>query len=84
MGDFIGISLGGLIGAIIGTIVAAFAFGPMASFVERGLKLMRGTEPQDHTSSSEIALLRRGVLAFDLLVFCGGGYWIGNVIGGSV
>ena len=30
----------------------------------------------------ELALLRRGVLAFDLLLFCALGYWIGAKIGG--
>jgi hypothetical protein len=32
--------------------------------------------------TTELAMLRRGILAFDLLVLAGIGYWIGHEFGG--
>jgi hypothetical protein len=38
---------------------------------------------EDHsTFAQDLSLIRRGVLAFDILVFGGVGYWIGDSIGG--
>ena len=77
------ISLGGLIGAIVGTIVAAGVYGMIAAFVERRYRALRVSADADRaTLRQELALLRRGVLAFDLLAFCALGYWIGAKIGG--
>jgi hypothetical protein len=73
------ISLAGLVGAVVGTFVAAIAYGPLALLIERGVhsvipRLRRG-------SVGEISILRRVVLAADILVFGGGGYWLGAMIG---
>jgi len=75
----IDISLAGLIGAIVGTIIAAAAYGTLIDAIEHWLKAHR--DPQERPGD-EIALLRRGVLAFDILAFAGLGYWIGYEIGG--
>jgi len=77
------ISLGGLMGAIVGTIIAAVIYGSLASLIERALAARRAQEPQEPAISvGELAMLRRGVLTFDILV-CGGiGYWLGDKIGG--
>ncbi len=75
----IDISLGGLIGAIIGTVVAAAAYGTLIDVIEPWLAAHRSPEER---ASEEVALLRRGVLAFDIFVFAGLGYWIGYEIGG--
>ena len=75
------ISLAGLVGAMIGTIVAGIAYGTTIDLVERWLTARRSPQEQK-TSETELALLRRGVLTVDLLVFAGLGYWIGHEIGG--
>jgi hypothetical protein len=77
------ISFGGLIGAIAGTIIAALVYGTLTSLVERALAARRAREPQEPAiSGGELAMLRRGVLAFDILICAGLGYWIGDKIGG--
>jgi len=70
----IDISLAGLVGAIIGTILAAATYGTVIDAIERWLMARRA--PGEHPGD-EVALLRRGVLAFDILLFAGVGYWIG-------
>ncbi len=82
----IDISLAGLIGAMIGTIVAALAYGVVVSTIERKL-LARRLQPaekptEDRDAPQNLALLRRGVLALDILIFAGVGYWIGHRIAG--
>jgi hypothetical protein len=77
------ISLGGLMGAIVGTIIAAVIYGSLASLIERALAARRAQEPQEPAISvGELAMLRRGVLTFDILVCAGIGYWLGDKIGG--
>jgi hypothetical protein len=80
----IDLSLAGLLGAIVGIVVAAFAYGPLVAFVERGFR------PRDASASAEEreafeqerSLLRRTVLAVDILVLSGIGYWLGATIAG--
>jgi hypothetical protein len=76
------LSLAGLIGAVLGTMVSAVLYGPLIDVVEAGLR-KRGAMPTDRsTFAHEIALLRRGILAADMLLCAGLGYWIGLKIGG--
>jgi hypothetical protein len=80
----IDLSLAGLLGAIVGIVAAAFAYGPLVAFVERGFR------PYDASASAEEreafeqerSLLRRAVLAVDILVLSGIGYWLGATIAG--
>jgi hypothetical protein len=72
------ISLWGLVGAIAGTILAAAIYGTLIDAIERWLASRRAP---DERPGEEVALLRRGVLAFDILVLAGLGYWIGSLVG---
>jgi hypothetical protein len=76
------LSLAGLIGAVLGTIVSAMLYGPLIDVVERGLRKRRLTADDPATFAQEIAVLRRGILAADMLLCAGIGYWIGLAIGG--
>ena len=78
-------SLGGLLGAIVGTIVAALVYGPLANLIERRLRARPRdiADTADHAQfEQEIAMMRHGLIAFDILVCCGIGYWVGDRIGG--
>ena len=77
------LSLAGLIGAVIGTIVAALAYVPLVTFVERALRSRASAGSADERESfeREASLLRRAVLAADIIVFAGIGYWLGGMIG---
>jgi hypothetical protein len=74
-------SLGGLLGAIVGTAVAAAVYGPLASRIERSLRA-RPRDPGDKERfEKELRLMRHGLFTFDILL-CGGiGYWVGDRIG---
>ncbi|HEU4357018.1 MAG TPA: hypothetical protein VFR54_01045 [Xanthobacteraceae bacterium] len=74
------LSLVGLVGAVIGTIVAAMIYVPLVSFVERGLRSRADGAAEGETLEQEISLLRRAVLAVDIIVFAGIGYWLGGMI----
>src|SRR5262249_58942735 len=78
------LSLAGLIGAVIGTIVAALVYVPLVTYVERGLRSRASAGSADERESfeQEASLLRRAVLAADIIVFAGIGYWLGGGIGG--
>jgi hypothetical protein len=73
----IDLSFAGLIGAFLGTAVAALAYAPLLRFVQP--LFTAGATPgenEQETSREEIALLRRAVLALDIIVFAGLGYWL--------
>jgi hypothetical protein len=80
----IDLSLAGLLGAVIGTVVAAIAYGPLVALIERGFRARGQPESaeQRETFGQEISLLRRAVLAVDIIVFGGIGYWLGQTVGG--
>ena len=79
----IAMSYAGLGGAAVGLVAAALVYGPLAAAIERRLRARRAPLAEDRvTFAQELALLRRGVLAFDILVFGGIGYWLGDAIGG--
>src|ERR1700731_2101165 len=72
----IDISFSGLIGAFIGTAIAAFAYAPLVSSIERHLRTRAAGEGaaehvDDGVMQREISLLRRGLLAADIIVFAG-------------
>jgi hypothetical protein len=80
----IDLSLAGLLGAVVGTVVAAIAYGPLVALIERAFRA-RGqpeTAEQRETFGQELSLLRRAVLAVDIIVFGGIGYWLGQTVGG--
>ena len=76
------LSLAGLIGAVLGTAVSAAIYGRLIERIETALRKRRRAEDDQGTFAQEIALLRRGVLAVDMLLCAGLGYWIGQKIGG--
>jgi hypothetical protein len=80
----IDLSLAGLLGAIVGTIAAALVYGPLATLVERGFRSRDASASAEErrTFEQEMSMLRRGVLAADVLVLAGIGYWLGKTIGG--
>src|ERR687887_629858 len=68
----------GLIGAVIGTVVAALVYVPLVTVVERGMRSRANSAAEGDILEQEISLLRRAVLAADLIVFAGIGYWLGG------
>jgi hypothetical protein len=77
----INLSLAGLIGAVIGTLVAALVYVPLVTFVERAMRARADSVAEGDILEQEMSLLRRAVLAADIIVFAGIGYWLGGMIG---
>jgi hypothetical protein len=76
------LSFAGLIGAVLGTMVSAALYGPLIDTIEGFLRKRRAATDDRATFAQEMALLRRGILAADMLLCAGIGYWIGMTIGG--
>ncbi len=78
------LSLAGLLGAVVGTVIAALAYGPLVAFVERRFRSRdpSASAEERRTFEQEVFILRRVVLAADIAVFAGIGYWLGGTIGG--
>jgi hypothetical protein len=80
--EMLDLSFAGLIGAFIGTVVAAFVYGPLVAAMERRLRARRDADEQEDLLAREASLLRRAVLAADVAVFAGVGYWLAGMIAG--
>jgi hypothetical protein len=80
----IDLSLAGLLGATLGLAVAALAYAPLARRIERRVRAKQPVETAQEraTLATELALLRRVVLALDIMVFAGFGYWVGQALAG--
>jgi hypothetical protein len=86
----IDLSFAGIIGAFIGTAIAGLAYVPLVSSIERHLRARAASESTDEnrnqaeqeTLKQEIYLLRRSVLAADIIVFAGLGYWLAATLAG--
>ena len=80
----IDLSLGGLLGAIAGTIAAAVIYTLTIGAVEKSLRAhdLSQTVQERDTFERKLGIMRRSVLVLDLLLFGGLGYWIGEALGG--
>jgi hypothetical protein len=79
----IDLSLAGLLGAAVGIVVAALAYRPLVALLVRSLQTRdpSGSE-EGHSWKEEMPLLLRAVLAVDIVMFAGIGYWIGVRVAG--
>ncbi len=75
-----GLSLPGLIGAVVGTVVAAINYYVIIGLLEKNAHEQVQTLGAQARDSYErkMALVRRGILTVDLIVFAGVGYWLGK------
>ena len=78
------ISLAGLIGAIVGTIVAGVNYHLFIGVLERAVRDGAKTQTAEERDAMEVRLsvIRRVVLVVDLFVFAAVGYWIGVTVWG--
>ncbi len=75
-----GISIAGLIGAVVGTIVAAINYYLFLAILDRGARERESAQSPGERDSYDykMSLVRRLVLTVDLVVFAGAGYWVGR------
>jgi hypothetical protein len=78
------LSLAGLIGAFVGTVLGVINYAVIVGFVESRLRALDKSAPGTEQEEFErkISIMRRTILGIDIFVFAGLGYWFGKTIGG--
>jgi hypothetical protein len=78
------ISLAGLIGAIVGTVIAGVTYHLSIGTLDRRMRerTQSQTAEEREKADAALSLLRRFILASDVLLFAGLGYWIGSTYWG--
>jgi len=75
------LSLGAVIGAAIGAILGVANFAMLAPMINEKLRAAAAKTGEGRQElENRISAARRGILAFDMLVFMGAGYWAGKVL----
>jgi len=75
----IDLSFAGLIGAMLGTVVAAVIYHLFIGNLERAVQTRTQSLPEDERGDFNLSVVRRVVLTLDLLVFATLGYWLGSM-----
>ncbi len=77
-------SLPGFIGAFVGVVIGVINYGVVIAFVEARLRKLDRSQTQEERDEFErkISLMRRIVLAIDIVAFSAVGYWFGRTVGG--
>ena len=78
------LSPAGLVGAVVGTVIGVINYAVVLGFVETRLrKLDRSqTSAEREEFERKLSLMRRIVLAIDIVAFSALGYWLGRTVGG--
>ena len=74
------ISLGGLIGAAIGTLIAGVIYHAFIGMLERRMREQSQTPEERDGFDQRMAVVRRVVLTIDLFLFAAAGYWLGRLV----
>ncbi len=78
------LSLAGLLGAFLGTVLGVINYAVIVGFVEGRLRALDTSQTAGEREEFErkISVLRRTVLGIDIVVFAAVGYWFGKTVGG--
>jgi uncharacterized membrane protein len=78
------LSLAGLIGAVVGTVLAWINYYLVVGFVTQRLRALDKSQTPAERSIFEqrLSWMRQGILALDIVVFGAVGYWLGTMVGG--
>ncbi len=78
------ISLAGLIGALVGTVIAWLNYALIVGFVTNRLRALDKSKTIAERVDFErkLGVMRQFILALDIVIFAGIGYWFGSTLGG--
>jgi hypothetical protein len=78
------LSLPGLLGAFVGTVLGVINYAVIVGFVESRLRALDKSETAAEREEFErkISIMRRTILGLDIFVFVGVGYVVGKTLGG--
>jgi uncharacterized membrane protein len=79
------LSLPGLIGAFVGTVLAWINYYLVVGFVTKRLRALDTSQtPADRAIFEQrLSWMRQGILALDIVIFGAVGYWLGAMAGGG-
>jgi hypothetical protein len=72
------------LGALAGTAVAVAIYVPLIRAVDRRLRAQAAAQSLEQRAAFEekLSIVRRVILAIDILILATAGYWIGNALAG--
>jgi hypothetical protein len=73
------LTLGGLSGAVIGAIFGGANYAMLIGTLDGLLRSMQGAEAERQEFASNVSVMRRMILGFDVLVCAALGYWLGTM-----
>ncbi len=73
------LTLGGLLGAMAGAIIGGANYAMLIGYLDGLLRSMEGTETEREEFASNVSVMRRAILGFDILVCTALGYWLGTM-----
>ena len=72
------LTLGGLLGAVAGAIVGGANYAMLIGYLDGMLKSMEGAEAEREDFASNVSVMRRAILGFDVAICSVIGYWLGT------
>jgi hypothetical protein len=72
------LTLGGLLGAMAGAAIGGANYAMLIGYLNGLLRSMEGTEAERADVASNLSVMRQTILAFDVLLCAGIGYWLGT------
>jgi hypothetical protein len=77
-------SLPGLLGAAVGIVLGLINYGVIVGFVQKRLHALDKSQTFEERADFErkLSIMRRTILAVDILAFGAVGYWFGATLGG--
>lgn len=75
----IDLSFWGLVGAVAGTVIAAVLYHLFIGHLERAMRANQQRAGSEETSDLSLSVVRRFVLAGDVIAFAVLGYWLGSM-----
>jgi hypothetical protein len=74
------LTLGGLLGAVVGAIFGGANYAMLIGTLDGLLKSMEGAEAERQEFASNVSVMRRAILGFDVLLCTALGYWLGTML----
>ena len=71
------LTLGGLLGAMAGAVLGGVNYAMLIGYLDGWLKAAEGTEAERADFESNVSVMRRAILGFDVVIFAAIGYWLG-------
>ena len=72
------LTLGGLLGAVAGAILGGVNYAMLIGYLDGWLNAAEGVETEHADFESNVSVMRRAMLGFDVVICAAIGYWLGT------